>query len=234
MEKDEIEKLLEKYYEGKTSNAEERSLLEATNDPLFKHSLDYYKQSKRNELPKSFIKKVSQLISQEDKKGSSFQWVSLKVAAALVLILLSAFLIRMNATYNEMLARMETIQNVLAITLIDQQSVHLKLKALKLTESLPALQQELSQSLVDLLNKDENINVRMAAIETMAGFSKNDQIKRDLINTLEFEESFLVRAILVESLVGMNDPKLIEELKKMIEDENTDEELKNQIKEMIL
>ncbi len=234
MKKKEVEELLQKYLEGKTSVEDEQLLNRHTQDPYYLDEIGFYKEAKEQELPNTFDETITNSIKLLSKRSFIHLAPILKIAAVLLLVFLSVSLVRMNTTYNELLTKMEAIQSTLAVTLIDHRSVHLKLKALKFAEELPEIKPELSRSLIDLLNNDENVNVRMAVVETMAGFSENEYIKTEFIRSLKKQESFLVRAILVENLINMNDPAIIEEMTKMIEDDRTELELRNQIKEMIL
>ena len=233
MKKNEVEDLLKKYLEGKTTIEEEQLLDRHLEDPFYKQEMEFYRHSEAQELPASFDDKVARSLSKGKK--SVIQLGSLtKIAAVFLLVFLSVLLVRMYTSYNQLLAKMEAIQSTLAITLIDHRSVHMKLKAIELAEELPEMKPELSQSLIDLLNNDENVNVRMAAIQTVSGFSESQFVKTELIRSLKQQKSFLVRAILVENLLQMNDPSIIKEMMKIIEDKRTEQELRDQIKEMIL
>ncbi len=234
MKKKDTDELLKKYLEGKTSEQEEQLLRDHSDDSYFLEEIRFYDKSNKKKLSDSFDERIKKSIGSVDKKLHINTGVLFRVAAVFLLIFITVLLIQMNASYQQMSARMDTMQSALAITLMDQQSVHVKLKALELVGGLPAMQTELSTSLMELLNTDDNVNVRMAAIETMAGFPKDELVKKELIKSLGRQESFLVRAILVESLIKMNDPVILEELKRMIDDDRTELELKNQIKEILL
>ncbi|MEO9484584.1 MAG: HEAT repeat domain-containing protein [Ekhidna sp.] len=229
MKKDE---LLHKYYEGKTTTDEEKSLRKTHGDKLYENEMKFYAFSKAQELPDSFDTKVEHLIF-HSKPSLLLRWnMVYKIAAAIVLGFFIGYLIK-GQENRKIHSEIASIQKTLAIALVDQQSVHLKLKALEIASELPSLEEGLSRSLVNMLNTDESVNIRLAAAETLAAFQGNDRVKAEFLKGLQSQESFLVKAILLKYLISMDDPKIIEELREMIENQPIDHELKGQIQEII-
>ena len=86
---------------------------------------------------------------------------------------------------------------------------------------------ESNQALIDalrlVLESDENVNVRLAAIDALARFSDEPSVRRVLIQSLEQPQSPLVRIALIEKLVPLDDPASRDVFRAIIADEGSHE-----------
>lgn len=82
--------------------------------------------------------------------------------------------------------------------------------------------------LVKTMKSDPNINVRLAALEALSHFANESYVKEQLILSLTNQEDPIVQISLIELLTKMRERNIVQELEKLTEDDQTNEEVKVQ------
>lgn len=77
------------------------------------------------------------------------------------------------------------------------------------------------QTLFSLLHKDDNNNVKIATIDALVKFSKNEKVRLHLIKALEEENEPLVQIKLIQSLTVLREKRAKKPLEQLIEDTET-------------
>lgn len=81
--------------------------------------------------------------------------------------------------------------------------------------------------LIEIIHKDENANVKIATIDALIQFPKNEKIRKNLISALEKEETPLVQIKLIKALTFLRENRAQKSLEKIIENEQTFPIVKN-------
>jgi len=82
-------------------------------------------------------------------------------------------------------------------------------------------------ALVKTLNNDPNTNVRLAALDGLARFYRDDYVRKKLVASLEKQQDPLVQITLINLLTRMRESGILEELEKIVNDENTQKAVKD-------
>lgn len=82
-------------------------------------------------------------------------------------------------------------------------------------------------TMLKLLAKDDNANVKIATIDALLKFPKNEQIRTSFINALEKEEDPLVQIKLIKAVSFLRENRAQKPLEKLIESEQTFPIVKN-------
>jgi hypothetical protein len=92
----------------------------------------------------------------------------------------------------------------------------------------------LIEALVNTMNSDKNINVRLAAISALSGLvNKNDRVKNELIISLGLQENPLLQISLIQILTESGVKEAKESIESLSDNENTDKNVKEYAKNMI-
>jgi len=75
--------------------------------------------------------------------------------------------------------------------------------------------------LINILHKDQNSNVKIAAIDALIKFSKNEKIRKNLLISLENETTPLVQIKLIKSLSILRENRAQKPLEKIINNQET-------------
>ncbi|HET6558921.1 MAG TPA: nickel insertion protein [Prolixibacteraceae bacterium] len=92
----------------------------------------------------------------------------------------------------------------------------------------------LVDALVNTMNSDRNVNVRLAAINALSGMMKdNEKVKKELIRSLSLQDNALLQISLIQVLTESGVKEAKAEIESIVENEKTDENVKAYAKDMI-
>ena len=157
-------------------------------------------------------------------------WLGWRVAAAVVLlaggigigVLLSS---RKGADTPDQLAGMrkeiKEMKQMLLYSLIDDESASQRIKAVSYTEQMTNPDQKVIEVLVGTLNHDKNVNVRLAALYSLASFADNRVVCDSLVASLPRQTEPLIQVMLINLLAAKKDSRAIGPIKEIISNRNT-------------
>ena len=117
----------------------------------------------------------------------------------------------------EMASLREDLANtkqMVALSLLQQQSATDRLRGVDYTVRMPAMEPDVVSALVTAVNRDPNVNVRLAAIDALSKVSSNPGVRNSLTQALNQQDSPLVQAALIDYVVDAHDSKAVDALKE--------------------
>jgi hypothetical protein len=93
--------------------------------------------------------------------------------------------------------------------------------------------EKVTNALFTTLNHDENVNVRLAALEALTSYSKDSAVRAKLIASISAQDSPLVQVAMAELMVAIQEKKSVEALKQLLNSDRTPKEVKTKISESI-
>lgn len=130
-------------------------------------------------------------------------------------------------------AEVKEMKEMMMLSLLEKESTSDRLKAVSLSSELPGASQKVTEALLQTLNSDENVNVRLAALEALLPYSSDPSVRTGLIASIARQESPLVQISLAETMVALQEKNSVDPLKKLLEREETPAEVKEKIEESI-
>jgi hypothetical protein len=137
---------------------------------------------------------------------------------------------------SEMVQLRQDVQNIrqtLAVSLLDQPSPSERLRGVSLSYSLEKPGERILEALLNTLNNDSNINVRLAAADALYLFYQNSAVKEGLIHSLSLQTSPLVQAELIDLMVSMRERQAVDSLKRLLADEKLNPDVKQKAEQGI-
>jgi predicted small integral membrane protein len=256
MEKNNIEELILKYNEGLADPSEIKmieSLIERGSIDLTRlnslHQLDEQMDSMIDPVPSMRLDdQFRTWLSSEERKAQrrvfEFAWpnwsfLAPRLAVACVLILagfaVGTFVQRPggNAEVSALTKEVSTLKEMMMLSLLEKESATDRLKAVSLTSEMNNVSQKVTQALFQTLNEDENINVRLAALEALKGYVKDSQVREGLIRSISKQDSPVIQVELAQLMAAIQAKKSVKALQKIVESDKTPSDIKKQIKESI-
>lgn len=93
---------------------------------------------------------------------------------------------------------------------------------------------DLVGALVNTMNNDRNVNVRLAAINALSGMMKdNEKVKTELIRSLSLQDNALLQISLIQVLTESGVKEAKDQIESIVNSEKTDEQVKAYAKDMI-
>ena len=115
---------------------------------------------------------------------------------------------------------LRAMRQLVSLALLNQESPSERLKGVSFIAKFERPDQEILTALLNTLNNDPNVNVRLAAIQSLFLFSNNPEVKSGLIQSLAVQKSPLIQFELIELLVKKGATQAIETLKQISENDS--------------
>ena len=125
-----------------------------------------------------------------------------------------------NAALAPLRQEMQSMQQALAISLLHHQSASERLRGVSLSARMETADAEMLNTLLDKLNSDTNVSVRLAVVDALYLFQDHPQVKQGLIDSLARQTSPLVQVSMVDLMVSLRERRAIEALKSLIQKED--------------
>jgi hypothetical protein len=149
----------------------------------------------------------------------------------LVIGLVAGGWIQMSAQRNGEVAQLRRevadMKQTVSMTLMNQSaSSSERLRGINLTSQVSNPTEPLLETLLNRLNFDPSVNVRLAAVDALYAFSGRPGIRDALIQSLATQTSPLVQISLIDLLVLIREKHSLEALRKLIQNQGTNETVK--------
>jgi len=257
MEKKQKEELVAKYNEGLADPSEINligQLIESGEIDLTQLRIlaDLDHQILKMELPSPSLHLDDQFYSALGKEKKALQrstsisislpaWSALfpRLAFALVLILAGfsvGWFIRSpleNQQVSQLTNEVSELKEMMMLSLLEKESATQRLKAVNLTTEMGKVSEKVTNALFATLNHDENVNVRLAALEALKSYVNDSGVRTKLIGSIATQDSPLVQMALAELMVSIQEKKSVEALKQLLNSDKTPKEVKTKISESI-
>ena len=161
------------------------------------------------------------------KLQSKTDWKTYLRVAASVLIVLSAFLLGKYQSNNLSPNEKNTAQ---VLALLEDNSASKRILAVTNAEKFTKKDTKIIEALINRLFFDKNTNVRVAAAEALFKFSSEILVRDALIKSLETDKSTSVQIEVIGILSKIQEKRAIKPMEKMLENEETPQYVKQQIK----
>jgi len=119
----------------------------------------------------------------------------------------------------------QEVRQQLAISLLNQSSSSQRLKGLTFSSRLENPDNEILQTLLNTLNTDPNVNVRLSAVDALYLFSDHPLVREGLIQSLQKQTSPMVQLALIDLMVQIREKQAVRSLKQLLQDKNLNPEV---------
>jgi hypothetical protein len=187
-----------------------------------------------------------QMLAIEKKTSRSFSWRNLfswpelapKLAFASVALILGiaiGYLIKpsQDNAMQALTTEVSDLKEMMMLSMLEKESATERLRAVSLTDDMDYASTTVTTALIKTLNNDDNVNVRLAALDALKPYVKDSKVREALIAAIAKQKSPLVQVALADLMAQIQEKSSVKELQKIIQSERTPNEVKNRIKESI-
>ena len=121
----------------------------------------------------------------------------------------------------ELKDEMQRIKEGMMLTMLNQESASQRIQAVSYADELQKPNQKVIQALIQTLNTDENLNVRLAAANSISKFLNDPAVVEALVNSLRTQKEPLVQITLITILTDKKEKKAAEPIREIISNEQT-------------
>lgn len=119
------------------------------------------------------------------------------------------------------------MKEVLLFSLLDDESASQRLKAVSYAEEISNPDQKVIDALVNTLNNDKNVNVRLASLYSLARFSDNAAVRDSLVASLGRQTEPLIQVVLINMLAEKKEKRAIAPIRDILSRDKTMKEVKD-------
>ncbi len=246
-----IDNLLIRYYEGETTLAEEKQLRQffqqETIPPyLQRHAAQfrYFSEARRQQPSATFSHQLTERLTMH-KPGrviSLTTW-GMRLAASVTLLLLG---FASGLVYEQIRTRptgalmatndappVQTMKKVLALSQQPKTSASERIQAVNQSYELDRVDEAITQLLINTLNFDANVNVRLAASQALLRFENEPGVREALIQSLPIQTDPNVQITLIDMLITIKEKRAVQEMQRLARSQQTIEAVRTRAEEGI-
>jgi len=118
-------------------------------------------------------------------------------------------------------------RQLVALSLLQQQSASERLKGVDWSYRLSNPNPQVLAALVHTVNYDQNVNVRLAALDALHPSATNEMVRESLVKSLEKQSSPLVQIALIDMLVEIREKEAANGLKQLAQEAGLNTEVRD-------
>ncbi len=127
----------------------------------------------------------------------------------------------------------EVVQENLVLTLLDQPSANQRLEGISEAGKIVNVDEKVIKALLKTLNNDPNVNVRLAAIESLTQYANDPMVREGLVQAIVKQESPILQVTLANLMVALQEKTSIEPFRKLMRSKELDSTVAKQIERSI-
>ncbi len=208
---------------------------EETPNPSAKMDMNFYsmlktEEEKSNQI--SFVEKLQNFFSNNLVKQFAYSFAILTIGLFIGNNLNSDS----NASQETLKvakAETENVRSQLVLTLLDQPSANKRLQAVNEVNKLNDVTETVLKALFSTLNNDENVNVRLSAIEALKKYTHIPLVREGLVTSIVNQTSPLVQMELADLMVVLQEKKAVKSFEKLIKEKDINTNAKEKMEDCI-
>lgn len=189
-----------------------------------------------SKLKSSFDKLIEEEIrSAKKSKTIFFRPAFYRVAAAVALVVLGGGIGYWISKYErqqqelaDIRKEMQATKTMMMTMLDNHQSASQRVLGATVALKMDRPDDEIIQALANAMNEDSNTNVRLAALDALSKFNKEQNVRKLLIASLTTQKDPIVQIALIRILVEIRAQGTVKELQRITNDEETLKEVKDE------
>lgn len=165
--------------------------------------------------------------SWQGRQNASFTWLPMSVAAATLLIglglgygLSSRKGGRESTEIAQLRGEVNGMRELVALSLLRQQSASERLRGVSWANQVESSDGQVFAALLDSVNHDANVNVRLAAADALRTFAMTSAVRTEIAKGISRQSAPLVQIALIDLVVDLKDSSSITELKQVAENDS--------------
>ena len=138
-----------------------------------------------------------------------------------------------NGEVAQLRSEVVNMQRLVMMSLLKTESASERIRGANWTERISRPDQEVFSQLFETLNYDPEVNVRLAALEALAKYYDQAEVKKGIINSLLHQTSPLVQLTLIQVIATVHDADGVAAMKELLKDKDLNKTVRAQVEKKI-
>lgn len=117
-------------------------------------------------------------------------------------------------------AEVAQMREILMISLLQNESPVERLRAVNISQQIPTTESRLVEALLNTLNFDANVNVRVAAVNALIERGYDPDVRKGLIESIPKQNSPLVQIALADAMLILQEPQAVSHFENLLVNSN--------------
>jgi len=131
---------------------------------------------------------------------------------------------------SQLRGEVSSMRQMVALSLMQQQSAGERLRGVTYAYQAPPSDTEVLSALLTTVNQDQNVNVRLAAVDALHKFGASPVTRTAIVQSIRKQDTPLVQIALLDLLVDLRDHDAAPELGKIANDDKIDSAVRQHAK----
>jgi hypothetical protein len=127
----------------------------------------------------------------------------------------------------ELQREIKDVKETAMVNMLDDESASQRLQAVSYADSISNPNQKVTDALINTLNNDKSVNVRLAALYSLARFNNSKSVNDSLVASLERQTEPIIQVVLINILVEKKETKAIQPIRQLLQNGKTLKEVKD-------
>ena len=127
----------------------------------------------------------------------------------------------------DMRKELKEMKEEVLFNLINDESASQRIKAVSYVEGMASPDKPVIDALVNTLNHDKSVNVRLASLYSLARFADRQAVRDSLVNALKVQTDPIIQVVLINLLGEKRESKAIAPIKDIMTNKKTMQEVKD-------
>lgn len=153
-------------------------------------------------------------------------WIpALGIAAALVAGFFLGYFVdarKDGGQFAQLRTEVNNMRQLVVLSLLQQQNAADRLQGVSFAYRVQRSDHEVLAALLETVNHDPNVNVRLAAVDALRTFTESPVARNGLVQALPRQDAPMVQMALIDQLAALREPSAAVPLKALAEDRNAD------------
>lgn len=128
-----------------------------------------------------------------------------------------------NPEIAQLRGQVESLRQMVALSLLQEQSPSSRLRGVTYSYQMTQPDRDVEQALLHAVSHDSNVNVRLSAVDALAKFAGDPEVRRALADSLAVQDSPLVQIALIDLLVQLNAREAAPVMLKLSQDKDAND-----------
>ncbi|QHT72006.1 HEAT repeat domain-containing protein [Rhodocytophaga rosea] len=134
---------------------------------------------------------------------------------------------------SQLALEVQQMRETMLLTMLEKPAATERLKAVNYTQNLDKVDEKVIQALLQTLNNDPNVNVRLVTVETLSQLASYASVREGLIQAIPQQESPLVQIALADVMVNLQEKRSVSALRNLLKQENLNASVKSKLEQSV-
>ena len=130
-------------------------------------------------------------------------------------------------------AQIREMKQSMAISLLENPSASERIRAVSYTNEIGKANKQVIDALLETLNDDPNVNVRLVTLEALVKFANEPAVRQGLVQSIANQESPLMQSAIADVMVKLQEKRSVKSFRELLQKPDLNDAIRSKIETSI-